>query len=141
MWKLETGVFAPKEAHEDRYIVTAGIAIVAIVGMLAMLQISFYNGLRYALVEIDHVQKTVKVVDIVEGKDASQFPEANEQPAHLVIYNPRFPQHFIRAKRLTDYKVDFWMSVGFLAVMLVAIIVFAVNIMKYIAFKKRMQRY
>ncbi|MEM9104493.1 MAG: hypothetical protein AAGC96_02465 [Pseudomonadota bacterium] len=160
-------MYAPKEAHEDRYIISAGIAIIVIVGMFVMLQISFYNGLRYALIQMDHVEKNTEVTNIVEGGEKSYFydyivyfrykddagntyrgdkffftepPDFDVTPIS-VLYNPLFPQYYMFPEQLDDYEVDFWMSVGFLVVMMLAMIVIAFTVVRYIDFKKRMQRY
>ena len=46
-------MFSPKEAHADRYIIAMAAALLLVFGALFLINISFYNGLRYALLHLD----------------------------------------------------------------------------------------
>ena len=162
-------MFAPKEAHEDRYIITVSIAVIAIVTMFVMLHMSFYNGLRYALVKIESVNQTGVVTQVIKGGEQDYLfeyiarfrymdPEGNthygqkftrsdisdwkEGDALIsIVYNPNFPQYYMFPEDLEDFEVDIWMSMGFIAIMVVAMIAALFAAIKYVKFKKRMRYY
>ena len=163
-----TSLFAPKEADEDLYIMTVAIAMITVVAMLAMLQISFYNGFRYALVEIEQIATDGTVNGIIEGGRKDRFRYIarfryvdSRGNAHFgekflghnymepprigtrypIIYNPNLPRYYMFPEDLEDFKFDLRMSLGFFAVMVLAVIIAALTVMKYLKFRQKMYRY
>ena len=58
-----------------------------------------------------------------------------------VIYNPFFPAYYMFPKDLDPYRVDYWMALVFVCVLVLSLIVIAITFMKYVRFKQKMRFY
>jgi|GEM_PF-3877662 len=159
-------MYSPKEARADRYIISMAIALIAALGALFVINISFYNGLRYGLVQLDRSEAVGRVTGIRNQGSSNNYEidftfQDRRGRTHagtlyassvrtgavvggqtvIVLYNRFVPRYFMYPSDLDDYRADFFVTLACALVIVLSIFVFFRQQLKYRQFRERMKYY
>ncbi len=134
-----------------------------------MLNISFINGLKYALIQMDSTDAVARIVEIRKTQEDVRAPyigvvqfEDEKGDIHAgekifrdrelnvdnaiglpveVIYNPDYPEYFMFPDRLEDFGIDYYVSLTLMFLIGFSLLGIVFSVTKYLKFRKKMKYY